>query len=369
MDNFFLISAFQKNLEPPNRGLAAKKEYMLGQEILMEVPLSAVPLTSKLNVLCAYCFTPSSTKCSSCKKIQYCSVFCQSQDWPCHSLECKKDLPTFIRFIIRALHSRKLNLETWEQTLKLYSVDKKQHEDTINYVSKIVPESWIPPQKELKKFLQLVPINGTNIHTLAQGLQPVGQALYPVFSLINHSCEPNAYVTFSGRNLSLRCLRPIEKNQEILISYVDQSQPIFMRQKQLLFFDFQCRCLRCSFESNEETIELTTLQQKINQLHSMDIHWNTLMETNFVRKTIFKYFKMHPLWFLYTLNALHLSYKLIRKNKIILKDDFWPNTPKNLLEETKNWQKRAKMFFPMEQLKPLGLEEFEAEVLALNKFI
>ena len=55
---------------------------------------------------------------------------------------------------------------------------------------------------------------------------PVGQpftqeaaiALYPLLSLANHRCNPNATVVFDGLKASLRSIAPIHKGEEITVS-------------------------------------------------------------------------------------------------------------------------------------------------------
>lgn len=50
-----------------------------------------------------------------------------------------------------------------------------------------------------------------------------GQAgifLHPTLAMVNHSCVPNATVSFSGRKALLRAEIPIKNGDEITISYI-----------------------------------------------------------------------------------------------------------------------------------------------------
>ena len=45
-------------------------------------------------------------------------------------------------------------------------------------------------------------------------------ATYPLGSLLNHSCQPNASPAFDGRVLEFRVQRPIAKGEEITVPYM-----------------------------------------------------------------------------------------------------------------------------------------------------
>lgn len=79
---------------------------------------------------------------------------------------------------------------------------------------------------------------------------PLGLVLHPLPALLNHSCDYNATVRFDrsggGHCLSIRALRPIARNEQIVLSYIDATNPHHVRQKELqerYFFD--CKCSKC----------------------------------------------------------------------------------------------------------------------------
>lgn len=87
-----------------------------------------------------------------------------------------------------------------------------------------------------------------------------GAALYRLQSACNHSCDPNAEVTFPGNNdaLALVALRDIEDGDEICISYLEECQRTrsrHSRQKQLREnYVFICECEKCEEEKHEPDV-------------------------------------------------------------------------------------------------------------------
>lgn len=123
----------------------------------------------------------------------------------------------------------------------------------------------------------------------------LGSGVYTLHHCLNHSCEPNAFVTFTERDstLSLFALRPIPAGEEICFDYigfpdpeVDGEEPaasaavatdeaaaeghgeFCMRKKKSTYgsalderqaamrtkFYFDCKCTRCSREMASQRI-------------------------------------------------------------------------------------------------------------------
>ncbi|EON62041.1 hypothetical protein W97_01260 [Coniosporium apollinis CBS 100218] len=75
---------------------------------------------------------------------------------------------------------------------------------------------------------------------------PLGVCLNPFAALANHSCDPNAVVVMDGPELSFRSLKPIAKDEEVLISYIDVTNPLARRQEELKErYHFTCACSKC----------------------------------------------------------------------------------------------------------------------------
>src|SRR5271156_6214213 len=91
-------------------------------------------------------------------------------------------------------------------------------------------------------------INGVTLTTMAY--DPIGLALDPFLARFNHSCDYNATVRFgTGYNFHLIAivpLRPIAKDEEITISYIDATMPFHRRQNELKQrYFFECCCPLC----------------------------------------------------------------------------------------------------------------------------
>lgn len=75
---------------------------------------------------------------------------------------------------------------------------------------------------------------------------PIGICIDPLAATMNHSCNPNAVVSFDGPTINVRSLRTIDQNEEILISYVDITDNPWQRQKELSErYFFKCDCADC----------------------------------------------------------------------------------------------------------------------------
>lgn len=86
-----------------------------------------------------------------------------------------------------------------------------------------------------------------NAHTICDSeLRPLGTGLYPVLSIINHSCLPNSVLVFDGKTAVVRAVQPLPKGTEVLISYIEIAGSTMTRQKALKEqYYFTCTCPRC----------------------------------------------------------------------------------------------------------------------------
>ncbi|CAK9107283.1 unnamed protein product [Durusdinium trenchii] len=67
------------------------------------------------------------------------------------------------------------------------------------------------------------------------------------FSLLNHSCCPNAKISYLNDLGTLRCIRPIQEGEEILVSYIDEFQDVLSRRYFFLeLTGAKCLCPRCA---------------------------------------------------------------------------------------------------------------------------
>ena len=95
----------------------------------------------------------------------------------------------------------------------------------------------------------------TNALTLVKStFDPLGIAFDPLICSANHSCDPNAVVTFDGPTVSLRSLRAIAKDEEVFITYIDCTNPYSLRQHELQDrYGFVCTCSKCQRKGEDES--------------------------------------------------------------------------------------------------------------------
>jgi len=81
-----------------------------------------------------------------------------------------------------------------------------------------------------------------------------GTGLYYPTNFINHSCNPNAFIRFSGKRQYLIANQDIAAGEQILISYVDHGHPEKIYRQRCLEegYHFKCDCARCEEQSKEK---------------------------------------------------------------------------------------------------------------------
>ncbi|KAI2807699.1 SET and MYND domain-containing protein 5 [Blomia tropicalis] len=87
-----------------------------------------------------------------------------------------------------------------------------------------------------------------------------GSGLYELSSMINHSCQPNAEICFPFNNhvLAIKALEPIEPEQEITISYLDECLQLSSRHTRMKIlqenFYLNCICPKCETQRNDPDV-------------------------------------------------------------------------------------------------------------------
>jgi hypothetical protein len=112
----------------------------------------------------------------------------------------------------------------------------------------------------------------TNSLTLiTPSLDPLGLILDPTLGHLNHSCNPNAFVMMDGPAVSLRTLKPIGKDEEVYISYIDATNPYPRRQSELESrWFFKCNCTKCAqgatLEEDKFASDPRTFTEKVTNI-------------------------------------------------------------------------------------------------------
>ncbi|XP_060214207.1 histone-lysine N-methyltransferase ASHR1 isoform X2 [Lycium barbarum] len=213
------------SLPQKGRCLFTTRDFSPGEVIISEEPYVSVPNKS---AKCEWCFTSTNLKkCSACHLVHYCGNTCQKSDWKLHRVECK---------VLSKVEKERIKSITPSIRLmvKLYLRRKLQHE----------------------KF-------SCNAHTICDAeLKPLGTGLYPVVSIINHSCLPNSVLIFEGRMAVVRAMQHIPKGTEVSISYIEMAGSTVTRQKALKEqYLFSCTCIRCvKLGQNDDIQESAVLE-------------------------------------------------------------------------------------------------------------
>ncbi|KAL7176463.1 hypothetical protein ACSBR2_029906 [Camellia fascicularis] len=257
-------------LPEKGRCLFSTRDFSPGNVILSEEPYVSVPNRVSVDSRCDWCLTTSNLKrCSSCQVVWYCGSTCQKSDWKLHRLECsalskldkdrQKSLTSSIRLMVKLYLRRKLQSEKIIPTTAtdnynlvealvshMSDIDEKQlvlYAQMANLVSLILQLPDINIKEIAENFSKLA----CNAHTICDSeLRPLGTGLYPIISIINHSCLPNSVLVFEGRVAVIRAVQHIPKGTEVSISYIETAGSTMTRQKALKEqYFFSCACLRC----------------------------------------------------------------------------------------------------------------------------
>ncbi|WRX31508.1 SET domain - like 10 [Theobroma cacao] len=207
------------NLPDKGRSLVTTKDFYPGEVIISQEPYVFVPNNSLTESSCDGCFSKSNLKkCSACQVVWYCGSTCQ--------------------LVLYAQMANLVNL-----ILGCPDIDIKEIAENF---SKEECKLMLKPEAYLKQFAERSKI-ACNAHTICDSeLRPLGTGLYPVISIINHSCLPNSVLVFEGRLAVVRAVQHIPKDAEILISYIETATSTITRQKTLKEqYLFTCTCPCC----------------------------------------------------------------------------------------------------------------------------
>ncbi|KAL3475803.1 hypothetical protein BJX99DRAFT_228972 [Aspergillus californicus] len=300
------------------RGLFADTNIKVGENVLhFETPFVAVLETVRLEDTCSGCFgkkqlateneLPTSLKaCTGCQVVKYCDKTCQANDWRfAHSLECAiyrnlkpRVLPINARAILRMVlrigaekyteRDRGLFNMLGTHIQEIQSGNPAQWE-RITLTAKAVKE-YSSTEIEEDMIIALGAKLDVNAFNLTNAVYDrIGLYLHPFAAIMNHNCNYNCVVGFDGPEIYAKAIRPIVSGEQIFISYIDVTNPLHIRTKELRErYFFECSCEKCSSEStatehNNDTEEAKAVAKEAHALLSSNpvggVHDNWKLST------------------------------------------------------------------------------------------
>ncbi|XP_041369193.1 histone-lysine N-methyltransferase SMYD3-like [Gigantopelta aegis] len=243
-----------------------------GDLILSADPYVHILAQKERRKRCDSCFKNSDKlkRCTACSVVYYCSVKCQREDWIVHKEEClclkqmSPKIPTdSVRLLLRLVIRHKRGDDTqFVDTAKWRTFDEFQsHTDEIKadvkrteifvkmsyIICQLVGDRFpVPDASKLLDMFGKMTINSFSICDAE--MQAIGTGIYLSPSLLDHSCQPNAVATFTGKTISIRAVSDIEETEpsKVFLSYIDQLAPSTDRRRQLEEqYYFTCQCCRC----------------------------------------------------------------------------------------------------------------------------
>ncbi|KAF2968281.1 hypothetical protein GQX73_g5354 [Xylaria multiplex] len=264
---------------PHGRGIVAARVFQPGEVIAtFNSPSIAISDSPHLSTTCSGCLLPSALDsgppstsqparivraCTGCRTVAYCSPACQKRDWTAgvHKAECKvfkrvraeghDFLPTPVRALVQVLLRPDMSAAMAEMQ---GHVDKFRHESgklwTDMELQAIAALHYLGRETNARNLAEAIEIlcklQVNSFNRLDEDVRQTGLFMNPSLAMINHSCTPNSFVQFIGRQAMLHAYQEIKKDEEVEISYIDCNLHLSERQEALKTrYHFTCDCPRC----------------------------------------------------------------------------------------------------------------------------
>ena len=230
---------------------------------------------------CAGCFKTleNAVECVECGEfcgVKYCADVCRESD-VAHVAECSMvrtnagtgaDLRG-ARMCLRLIHRRTEDPERFAKVMNALRCEKKSPTPAATRLASAVRHRADVNPQEVEDMLGKTRENSHGV--VDWKLRQLGTGIYPEASMFNHSCAPNAVVSFAaGGKLNVCCIgvddyearameigpkghaplrrpRPIGKGEEVCIAYTELYRPAASRRLTLeKSKGFTCECVRCA---------------------------------------------------------------------------------------------------------------------------
>ncbi len=242
---------------------------LTGKTLFTSKPVAHVISESQRLSRCNQCFKQCEDlqRCSACTLMKYCGRACQREDWKIHKTECKYLKHVSPKRPSESVHLfLRLLLIQQQGTIPIQSAAEYtvSFGDLMSHMEEIKNDG-----KRMEQFAFVceglrrcnVPIDSYSVSEMLETfgkmtinsfsicdneMQPIGTGMYLVASKLDHSCYPNAVVTFQGTSLHVRTTQSFAPGTEARISYIDQLALTCDRKRQLEEqYYFTCTCSMC----------------------------------------------------------------------------------------------------------------------------
>ena len=271
------------------KGLFATRALSPGATVLRDEPVYTASKLSKASSICATCLVQSHRKdadgvttlpfedvCERCEQVAYCSAMCRRRDADVHGDICsalrqldrtRGDREWMREMIFLAGHymtraDRRFLFDHQVGAIGAKDVRAYRVDDMVEELRSWLPRRWRPTltPEFLRMMIARMYSNDFTVYEYKDHWcvsSMIGTGNYGLSCCVNHSCNPSVYWTFDGKYMSLKCVRPIRKGEEIFLSYLgDLVETRRSRQKELQDgYAFRCACSRCKAEEAAERTE------------------------------------------------------------------------------------------------------------------
>ncbi|KAH8555549.1 hypothetical protein BGW37DRAFT_450029 [Umbelopsis sp. PMI_123] len=307
--------------ESKYRKIVALKSLKRGSVAIESQPLASVPLPTARAEICNHCFRRSTRtaplqRCSRCQSAFFCSKHCFQKAWfAYHQYVCKSDQSAaesendqdqdtldevMLERVLITVARAKKHIRQQQHTPE----DLSQCAQLEAFSSLMAHETKQPDQL-LDRFKQIA----TNVlqkpHIKALGVDPatlliylcrfhcnnfgvvdnqlftIGEGTYPIGSLFNHSCRPNAVALYNGTTQMIRLIEDVSPGEEITIAYIDVANTRTDRTQKLAEkYFFRCDCPRCSSDTGFGLVDTLLGESSDEDMDEVDPSFveRTLME-------------------------------------------------------------------------------------------
>ncbi|KAI7891755.1 uncharacterized protein EV154DRAFT_507132 [Mucor mucedo] len=261
------------------RHAIASENLKEGEELLIEKATSFVVRSEFIDQQCHICLNDldaQKIKCSDCNLSFYCSQSCKDKDYlhpsVCYpftqlyaigrATDVDPDLLRLMTILIARKHTDCTGESAHDKSTPFWCVnDLVSHRDSCSPdFIKVVTDASQRLSMEMSDTIR-IPVDdmvtlACRINSNAHGLgdnqsrnTDVALGLFPLAALFfNHSCNPNCmFVGLPDGKLSMRTIRPVSKDEELVVTYIDLYSDRDERRQELFETKhFWCKCKRCA---------------------------------------------------------------------------------------------------------------------------